>query len=42
MTHLHQYPDEAAVACCAPKAGDPSRLPFEYVLDALAESNAEY
>jgi len=38
-TH-HQYPDPPERACCAANAGDPPRFPAEYVLLALAASNA--
>ena len=38
-TH-HQYPDPPERACCAANAGDPARFPAEYVLLALAASNA--
>lgn len=39
---LNQYPEPPLKACCAVNAGDPTRLPAEYVLLALAASNATY
>jgi len=37
-----QYPEPPERACCAAKAGEPAKLPTEYVLLALAASNATY
>ena len=39
---FHQYPEPPLNACCALKAGEPARLPAEYVLLALAKSNATF